>query len=258
MKYEALIFNDELELLEARLRETCDVVDGYILIEAPMTFTGKPKPMHYAENVEQFVQWNEKIHHVPVDLPVRDGAWACERAQRNALHRVLDEMDGEDIVLLCDADELVSARAWQNFDPSDGTHVLPMRQQYFTLTWATPNHPPPNGGVMARSRFAYRRDIGLAASWADGQYGLQVADAGWHLSCLGGPDRLCAKLQSFSHTELSDPAWANVENCARMIREGIDIDPNRKWRLSRVNPQGPSWLLDEGVKRWPWLLTGGV
>lgn len=256
--YECLIFNDELELLEARLRETSDVVDGYALIEAPLTFTGKPKPLHYAENSDLFSAWNHKIHHIVADLPIRDGAWACERAQRDALHVFLDQLDGDDVVALCDADELLSTSFWGQVDPSRGTHVLPMQQMYFTLCWSTPLGPPPNGGLMARSRVAFRKDIEQASSWADGQYGYQILDSGWHLSCLGGPQRLLSKLLSFAHTELSDPSWANLQNCTHMIKNGIDIDPHRQWKLFHTEPQGPGWLLNEGVARWPWLLTGGV
>lgn len=257
-KFECLIFNDELELLEARFRETYDSVDGYVLIEAPTTFTGKPKPLHYAENEGLFSPWKKKIHHIVADLPVEDGPWACERAQRDALHKFIDGLDGADIITLCDGDELVSSKYWLDIDPIRGTHVLPMQQMYFSLCWSTPLGYPPDGGLMSRSRVAYRRDIHQVSSWADGQYGFQIMDSGWHLSCLGGPQRLLNKLLSFAHTELSDPTWANAENCARMIREGIDIDPHRRWRLFRTEPQGPPWLLENGVEKWPWLLTGDV
>lgn len=260
MNVEAFIFNDELELLEARLRETDGLVDRWVLVEAPVTFTGKPKPLHYDENRHLFEQWNDRIEHIVADLPVQEGAWACERAQRDAVHQFIDHLDARDTVCLCDGDELVSASFWQeiNNHVEQGTHVLPMQQHYFTLCWSTPLGPPPDGGLMARSRVGWREHIGTAGEWADGQFGLQYHDAGWHLSCLGGPQRLCNKLLSFSHTELSDPSWANVENCARMIREGLDIAPARGWKLLKVKPQGSKWMLNEGIKKWPYLMTGGV
>lgn len=260
MKWEAFLFNDELELLEARLHETEDVVDGWVLIEAPETFTGSRKPLHFFENRDRFAAWDSRIEYIQASLPRGASAWERERAQRDALHDVIDDFDGDDIVALCDGDELLSADFWRIIDEPvrEGTIVLPMQQHYFTLTWSTPLGPPPNGGEMMRSRVALRRNIERASQWADGQYGLKMFHSGWHLSCLGGPDRLLAKLRSFAHTELSGPEWANLENCRRMIREGIDIDPQRKWPLHRVAPQGPKWLLADGVERWPWLLTGGV
>lgn len=255
MRFEAFLLNDELELMEARLHETWGRVDRYVVIESPTTFTGRSKPLHYAENQDRFAEYSDRIMHVVADLPKNGTSWDRERAQRDALHQVIDDCDGEDIIALCDGDELVSRAFWDDVENRvvDGTVVLPMRQHYFTLTWSTPVE-----GEMCRSRAAFRRDIDRASAWADGIYGLKMPNAGWHLSCLGGPERLCSKLQSFAHTELSDPSWANIENCARMIRDGVDIDPVRKWPLSRVAPQGPSWLLDEGVKKWPWLLDGGV
>jgi beta-1,4-mannosyl-glycoprotein beta-1,4-N-acetylglucosaminyltransferase len=260
MKVEAFIFNDEIELLEARFRETGDSVDLYVVIESEQTFTGGSKPLYFAENKDQFALSRSEIAHVVADLPKNGTAWDRERAQRNALHQVIDDLDGDAIVTLCDGDELVSAEYWDQIEEfvDAGTVVLPMRQHYFTLTWATPAHPPPDGGEMARSRVARRSAIEEAGAWADGQFGIQFLGSGWHLSCLGGPERLLKKLSSFSHTELSNPSWANLENCTRMIRDGIDIDPVRQWPLERVEPAGPEWLITEGVKKWPWLLTGGV
>lgn len=260
MKFECFIFNDELELLEARLRETADVVDRWVLIEAPTTFTGEPKPLHYGENIDRFSEWSDRIEHVVAGLPAQASAWEREAAQRDALHKFIDQLDGDDIVALCDGDELLSSGFWKIIDEpvKQGTVVLPMLQHYFTLTWALPNKPTPDGGLMHRSRVAERRSIERASSWADGEFGLRMHHSGWHLSCLGGPERLCQKLRSFAHTELSSPQWANLENCKRMIRDGVDIDPFRRWPLTKVPPQGPPWLITEGVERWPWLLDGGI
>jgi hypothetical protein len=259
--FECFIFNDELELLEARLRETDGVVDRWVLVEAAVTFTGAPKPRHYAENKDRFSPWNDRIEHIVADLSRVPDAWARERKQRDAVHQFIDQLSGDDIVALTDGDELLSRTFWTLIEEpvQHGTLVLPMQQHYFTLTWSTPVGPPPDGGLMERSRVARRRHITTTASeWADALYGMKFHHSGWHLSCLGGPERLLSKLRSFSHTELSDPRWANLENCTRMIRDGIDIDPVRKWPLHRVPPQGPQWLITEGVERWPWLIDGVV
>lgn len=256
MRWECVLFNDELELLEARFHESQDAVDRWVILEASETFTGTPKPLYFDENKEQFTPWMDRVVHVVADLP-SGPAWEREAAQRDALATV--EIGGEDLVVLCDGDELVAHWAWPLLENKTlrGTVVLPMRQHYYTLRWATPL-------VLARTRAARRKDIGRVSEWADTpppsayHEAPQLEDAGWHLSCLGGPERLSKKLHSFSHTELSDPMWANVRNCKKMIQGGWDLDPQRRCPLTKVESAGPEWLLNEGVKKWPWLLTGDV
>ena len=46
--FDCFPFYDELDLLEIRLNILNDVVDYFVLSEATRTFTGKPKPLHYA------------------------------------------------------------------------------------------------------------------------------------------------------------------------------------------------------------------
>jgi hypothetical protein len=85
-----------------------------------------------------------------------------------------------------------------------------------------------------------------------------VLEAGWHFSFLGGPARVVRKLQATSHTECGDPAWANVENVARLILGGLDPHPTRGWVLREGPLDGPDWLISTGVTKWPWLRTAGV
>jgi hypothetical protein len=253
---ECVLFNDELELLEARFHEGENHVDRWIIIEAVETFSGQPKALHYLENVERFTRWADRIQRVEARL-AGAGAWNRERQQRDALVPQLLQLPKDATVALCDGDELIAAKDWPLIEEMtlEGTVCFPMVQHYFTLCWSTPDALPPDGGLMRRSRAARAGSIPPSVSeWADGQYGLELR-TGWHLSCLGGPERLQSKLQSFSHTELAN---VTLEQCEKMIREGIDIEPTRNWPLTKVEPQGPEWLLTEGVERWPWLLTGGV
>ena len=64
MIYDCFVFNDELELLEMRLMELYHIVDKFVLCEREHTFTGKPKPLHYADNREMFKPWADKIVHL--------------------------------------------------------------------------------------------------------------------------------------------------------------------------------------------------
>ena len=86
MVYDCFPFFNELELLELRFVELNDVVDRFVIAEAPVTHAGKPKPMSFLEKRDRFKPWLDKIIHVVVDdMPTGTNDWARENHQRNSL-----------------------------------------------------------------------------------------------------------------------------------------------------------------------------
>ena len=62
--YDCFLFNNELDLLEIRLKYLWDVVDTFVIVEADTTFAGEEKPLHFKENKERFKWAESKIKHV--------------------------------------------------------------------------------------------------------------------------------------------------------------------------------------------------
>ena len=58
---DAIIFANELDLLEIRLRELYSVVDKFVIVESATTFTGNPKPTHFHNNRKRFAFAEDKI-----------------------------------------------------------------------------------------------------------------------------------------------------------------------------------------------------
>ena len=55
-----------------------------------MTFSGKPKPLYFAENTDRFSPWTRRITHVVADdMPSGPDPWAREAHQRDAVIRGL-------------------------------------------------------------------------------------------------------------------------------------------------------------------------
>src|SRR3954452_22854579 len=84
--YDCVVFNDELDLLEVRLRTAGEYVDVFVIVEAPRTFSGDDKPLVFGENRERFRRCDAQIRHVVVDdlpppVPTR---WEPEVFQRDA------------------------------------------------------------------------------------------------------------------------------------------------------------------------------
>src|SRR5215469_3785074 len=153
--FDAFLFCDELDLLEARLIELNSAVWRHVLVEAPVTFQGNAKPLFFAENRERFAPWKDKIVHVVADLDGHQGHWAREHASREAIWQGLDGLRGDDIFMLSDVDEIPRADACQ----AAPGHTITVRSHAVAVNlldphwWAGPvatiGHPP---GTMQEFR----------------------------------------------------------------------------------------------------------
>ena len=54
--FDAFPFFNELEMLEIRLNVLDDVVDRFVLVESTLTFSGRPKPLWYADHRARFAR----------------------------------------------------------------------------------------------------------------------------------------------------------------------------------------------------------
>lgn len=258
---EAVLFNDELELLEARLHEGAGIVDRWVIIESPETFTGTPKPVHFQESRRRFRDFNSKITRLEVPpAPPETTPWQREMRQRDALKTYLPWLHGDDLVALSDGDELTRSAVWGRIASAThggGSVSLHKPTWYYTLTWALPDNGPIVSSLRSKAaRVDTLIECKSVGEWANDLSFPVIPDSGWHLSCLGGPARLLEKIRSFSHQELNTPDWATYENCRRLIADGVDCAPTRNAPLTRTDPAGPEWLITEGVAKYPWLLTG--
>lgn len=205
--YDCFIFCNELDLLEIRLHELYDEVDYFVLVEADTTFQGNPKILFYAENAERFAPYKDKIIHVIIrDMPLTNDTWTREGYQRDAITRGLVNCKDDDLILLSDADEILSSATLQQLKTSSPGMNQPLCFELsFRMFWFNvimDNQPFWAGPVAFRydvlqnaAPSELRRDRGCFAYWRD---------CGWHLSNMGGEqaiDFFIYKLQSFSHSE---------------------------------------------------------
>ena len=65
--YQCMMFNNEFEILEKNLETMWNVVDRFVIMEATVSHSGKPKPLHFKENIERFPKYLPKISHVIVE-----------------------------------------------------------------------------------------------------------------------------------------------------------------------------------------------
>jgi Glycosyltransferase family 17 len=217
--WDAFLFCDELDLLEARLTELEDAVYRHVLVEAPVTFQGTPKPLHYLENQARFAPWKDKIVHVTADLDSCQEPRPREYASREAIWQGLGTFGSDDIFLLSDADEIPRADLLQDARNC----VLAMRNHVFAVnlvdlgwwrgTIATVGRPPCTMQQLREMRLSPD-----APALRDAMGCVEVA--GWHFSWLGGPDGIGTKVTSYTAPEEAVHITTDPE---RMYREKTGI-----------------------------------
>ncbi|KAK1281923.1 hypothetical protein QJS10_CPB22g00211 [Acorus calamus] len=76
--FDAVLFNNEIDLLELRWRELLPHVTAFLLVESNSTFTSRPKPLFFAENQKDSNLPPQKSSMVPSAHTVRLLRWCDE------------------------------------------------------------------------------------------------------------------------------------------------------------------------------------
>lgn len=232
MIVDCFTFADELDMLEARLTELEDRVDRFVLVEAPLTFQGNPKPLHYADHAARFARW--PITHVVADLADGD-AWAREGSQREAMMLGLDGVPDDALIVVSDVDEIW--RATTDLSLYDGPIlVLELANYIYNMGL---RHPDEWCGpvVTVKSTLAGTSEpFQTLRGCRNHPRPPRVQNAGWHLTWFGGLQACQQKLRSFSHTELADI------NLHRLISEQRHVDGTRL--IPVTTRDVPRWVAD--------------
>jgi Glycosyltransferase family 17 len=200
--WDVFLFGDEIEMLECRLMEAENQKVRHVLIEAPYTHRGEPKPLYYAENKSRFAHWADRITHVIADIPGPGDIdpWIREHAQREHAWAGLNDAEPDDIVLMCDVDEIPAPIAYQ-LQGIRYMHAMSMRQSMFAVDWVLPRE--------TRIAVAGPRSAMHVPAWQARDNSMrsvlpELSHMGWHFTWLGGPEAIRRKAGQFCHLELRD------------------------------------------------------
>jgi len=258
MIYDTFIFWKELDILELRLAELSPVVDRFVLVESPVTFTGLPKPLYYAENRDRFSAYNDKITHVIGDLPENpeSNAWYYEGTSRNLIMEGVRDADPSDIILLSDVDEIPDIEVVLEESAYDGVTVFRSRWFMYRLNLEVVND------YEYCTRMFQRRwlndldpcDFKQATIEVPG-VSTQTVRGGWHFSCVGDARFLRDKLASYSHRELNIPRYTSTDHLEWSLRQGQDfLGRGIALRPVRINDSFPA-VVQSDPARWDHLIT---
>ncbi len=236
--YDCFPFFNELDLLEVRLNELYDVVDYFVIVENPLTFSGNPKPLYFEENKKKFSKFSDKIIHIiGAKVEVAKDAWEREAKQRNDILLGLKDAKDKDIVIISDVDEIIKKEKIKEIKEMISNKKDPLRL-----------------GLKMYRYFLNRRDMEIDIWWlsyattyqtlktaspqyfrTQNQYLYSLNDAGWHFTSLGWIKEYVYKLNSWSHVERNTH---KNKDPYRLLKNA------RKGKLVRIDNSYPKFIVE--------------
>lgn len=267
MIYDCFQFFNELDLLALRLNVLDPVVDRFVISESTVTFSGRPKPLYYAENKALFKKFENKIiHNVVADTPDTD-PFSRDSYQKNAVAGGLKDCVSGDVIIFSDLDEIPDPEkikaSLARFDSGKIYHFA-QRLFYFYL-----NLEEVSGSLLSfTGEFdGVRRKKWLGSKMFDYSMlksrtiestrfpeakavGARVDDGGWHFSYVGGDskdagiaERVRSKIISAAHQEYNNEKILSAVD--RRIAEKKDVFGRRsKFKAVPIDGSFPKYLAD--------------
>lgn len=228
---DCFVFNNEIDLLEKRLKLLDNVVDKFILVESKFTHSGNPKNLHFKDNLEKFKNFEEKIIHIIIDKfpesiiydptesdvdEIHQIHWFRENYQRNEILRGLYELNllPNDFVLISDLDEIPDPNKLNKF-----LQQIPKGEYRFQsqkwLCWDLNNKYNETWPGTCGIRWS---DLQLTTPQLlrfdryDSKFLLDDELFGWHCSWFGGEELVKRKLEDFAHQELKNITIEDIKN----------------------------------------------
>lgn len=251
--FDCVTFFNETDLLELRIKELYDHVDFFVICEADRTFRGDVKPLNFEAAQDRLSPYVDKIRYFVIDdMPEGDDPWMREHHQRHAITRSLRSLgvQNDDMVMVCDVDEIVRHEVIKTLRSSDGFFKLNMSAYNFYMNykvqdavWSLPYASSwrvlkdcDNISIL-RGNYDYILDNGICEVSS-------IDDAGWHFTFLGGADRVRKKLMSYSHQEDYIQRLSKAGAAEKTLVLGIDIGGRKLTQYHPVDQTFPKTVYE--------------
>lgn len=221
---DAVLFSNELDILELRWNELSPYVSEFVLLESNSTFTGLTKPLHFKENRQRFEFAESRLTYGMVGgrFVKGENPFVEESYQRVYLDRLIkiSRIKDDDILIMSDVDEIPSGHTINLLRWCDDTPEiihLQLRNYLYSFefllddkSWRASIHRYRSG----KTRYAHFR-----------QTDELLADSGWHCSfCFRHISDFAFKMQAYSHVDrIRFKYFLNPERIQDVICRGADL-----------------------------------
>lgn len=222
--YDAVLFSNELDILEIRWQELLPSITKFIILESNTTFTGLPKPLYFANNRKRFEFAKQKVVYRMLPgqhLLPQEKAFDRERKHREAMESLMREagVSYGDLLIMSDVDEIPSQQTinllrWCNNIPS--VMHLQLRNYLYSFEF------PVDYNSWRASVHIYQRHT----SYDHGRQTDELfTDAGWHCSfCFRHISEFIFKMKAYSHVDrVKFPYYLNPSRIQNIICQGANL-----------------------------------
>lgn len=259
MIIDAVIFNNENDMLDFRISILSPVVDRFIVVEADHTFSGKPKPYNF--DAKRFKGKNILYHKVKIDAsdlkldkppkvydPSHD-CWKIEYRQRDAIKDAIGTFKDEDIIIWGDADEIPSREAVKAAGKHHANLPLVYDQAFFYYNLKHWRQEAWRGSIFCTVKML-REKGGQTVRDQRNKMAWIIKPGGWHLSYFGVADKIAQKIEAFSHQELNTPEFKDKSHIAECISTGRDLFKRQTSVKAVPRNFFPPYFVELAPKEW--------
>ncbi|TWU47532.1 Glycosyltransferase family 17 [Rubripirellula tenax] len=234
---DCFLYNDEVEILEIRIRLLSDVVDRFVVVVAEETFTGRKKAIAFPEDNPVVVSVRDRIDLVTIPKLVGKTAYQKENYSRNQIAKGLTRLSQTDLILVSDLDEIPRPSILEKLKSGpdfQGVKTLELDYFNFKLNYkmfhGTEVLWP--GPTVCLLRNLSTPQAMRNVRWTAAQVpATRITDAGWHFSFITAHADLTEKLADYIHREKE--VLSRTEKVAELIRkrEGFfdHLQPGNVW-----------------------------
>lgn len=251
--YDCFQFFNELDLLEIRLELLYEHVDYFVISETNKTHSDLDKPLFFEENKEKFSKYMDKIIHVKEEFPSdilnmglkeevdayskqynkiserydieesegqlkKHPTFCRDYLQKEFIKFGLVNCDDDDIIMISDLDEIPNPEVVKEIKENKlYNHCVLQDCFYYHIN--TMAHTNWYGNYVVK--YEDTKNVSLTHLKNKRVDFTQIKNGGWHLSFMGGLNRVKDKIKSYAHQEFNnDYILNNLEN---KIGNNIDL-----------------------------------
>jgi len=220
-------FYNEIELLRYRLELLHKVVDYFVIVEATVTYVGKPKICYFDKSL---IDKYNIIYVLVDDMPFNESnidiskgeQWINEKFQRECITKALEqiEMDESDYIIVSDVDEIPDPETLHQIKEQNVLEIGKLEQEFYYYNLNSRLDHNWHHAKIFKYSFLKRSGLTLNSIRLCMDYPT-IFRGGWHLSYFGSVEIIANKIQNFSHQEYNNESILN--GIQEKINNKLDI-----------------------------------
>lgn len=244
---DVFLFYNELDLLKVRLEYLGPIVDNFIISEANVDFSGRPKEFLLSQELVSTLPFFDKIIYHREYLNLKSPSWLFKKlkyrnrtsrflwkiqdTQRNSTLRPLKSFHSNDIIIFSDLDEFPSEvaiaeaiKALQNVSSKQhNPHAYSLDQTFYYYNLNNAALDEKFYGSVITTLGTFRKY--LPHRFRSGKNDFEhIPSGGWHFSYFMDEEMILNKIHAISDVEnLSSYKNITMKDIQKKILSGLDL-----------------------------------